>query len=424
MRRRRATTCVLVVATTGAALVGCEPSTASHASLSGELLGKTTLVTTIGEDEAAGEEYQFGSISCVMVAPNGDVWVVDVSGQIPPNIGKPLVRLYDSTGVFLRVAGGEGSGPGEYRLPYDLAVLPDGRVAMRDARFPGRITLYTPEGELDTTWSLSRDLMWPYQGADGIEVDTAGIVWLPFEPPTRPPAHSPKAFLRVWPDGSVADTVPFPELPAVEGGIISITKRLPGGGTSRFGLTVPYAPVATWSWSPVGGFAVARTDTYAISLHVLPPPRLRGTPSSKATGTSMTFRRDVQPIPVSKQERAAASAKLLAQVLEAGGGRGDVPELSESKPPVKWFWFSEDARLVVRVSTPSARVDGKWVEANVYDVFEPDGTFRGRVVLPASFSPVQMKGDRLWGVYRDSLDVQSVRRYDITWPDANSAADR
>src|SRR5690606_3360757 len=119
-------------------------------------LAGTRLALAIGEDPGAGPEYLFGRIRDVLVAPTGNVWVVDASGT-PPLLTNPMVRMYDSAGVFLRKVGGEGGGPGEYRNPYHLAALPDGRVALRDARQP-RVTLYTASGDFDTTWSFSADL--------------------------------------------------------------------------------------------------------------------------------------------------------------------------------------------------------------------------------------------------------------------------
>lgn len=55
-------------------------------------------------------------------------------------------------------------------------------------------------------------------------------------------------------------------------------------------------------------------------------------------------------------------------------------------------------------------------EPVVFDVFEKDGRYLGRVDAPAAFStwprPV-FRGDNVWGTERDTLGVQYVVRYRI-----------
>jgi hypothetical protein len=56
-------------------------------------------------------------------------------------------------------------------------------------------------------------------------------------------------------------------------------------------------------------------------------------------------------------------------------------------------------------------------EPVVFDVFEPDGRYLGRVDAPEGFSvfpqPI-FRGDRIWAVLRDELDVAYVVRYRIS----------
>lgn len=55
-----------------------------------------------------------------------------------------------------------------------------------------------------------------------------------------------------------------------------------------------------------------------------------------------------------------------------------------------------------------------------FDVFEADGTFLGSVRAPDGLSvfpePV-FRGDTLWALTRDELDVQRVVRYRVEWED-------
>jgi hypothetical protein len=93
-----------------------------------------------------------------------------------------------------------------------------------------------------------------------------------------------------------------------------------------------------------------------------------------------------------------------------------VPEVPRYKPSIKRLSFSSDGQLLVSVSTPSRFVNGQWVEATVYDVFDQNGRFRGRVHIPEAFTMGYLKGDELWGVWRDDYGVESIRHYRVQWP--------
>jgi hypothetical protein len=56
-----------------------------------------------------------------------------------------------------------------------------------------------------------------------------------------------------------------------------------------------------------------------------------------------------------------------------------------------------------------------WREPTVYDVFEPDGRYVGRLRLPYAFIPIVFQGDDVWGIFRDDLDVEYVHRYRVQW---------
>ena len=77
---------------------------------------------------------------------------------------------------------------------------------------------------------------------------------------------------------------------------------------------------------------------------------------------------------------------------------------------------AHDGRLWVAVSMPSRLEEDGWSEPSAYDVFDIAGQFLGRIVLPDSLWVLWMEGDRLWGMYRGPLDVESIRRYRIVWP--------
>lgn len=407
----RSTRLAAAVVFTAAYCLSCEGNATPSAPTS-DPVAQLVLDMTIGADASDGEEYQFAWISSIQVDLAGTVWVVD--GQSPPSLpGSPLIRQYAQTGDFIRRVGREGSGPGEYVDPYALALLSDGRMALRDSRFPGRITIYTEDGQLDSTWNLGATLNWPRNAAHGIEVDTSGVVWLPFRS-GRPSPDESWQMLRVRPDGSVLDTIPSPPVPHVKNEQIVVTRTLPGGGMSRRGVSVPYQPAGFWTWNPEGGFAIARGDGYRIEL--LPPPARPDHRSIRPESKARVVARDIAPVPVTGAEQSDVR-QAVAHELDSIDARGiEIPAIPVAKPLIRGIRFSEDGYLLVSVSTPSENVDGQWIESVAYDVFDPAGRFMGKLALPDSFWPYWLTRDRILGVFRDEDNVETIRGYRVVWP--------
>jgi hypothetical protein len=110
------------------------------------------------------------------------------------------------------------------------------------------------------------------------------------------------------------------------------------------------------------------------------------------------------------------------------------PGIPDTKPPFSTLVTSDEGRVWVTIPQPGERIpedeldeprpgpDGslrpirRWREPLVFDVFEPDGRYIGRVRAPTGFgmnpSPI-IRGDTVWAVHRDDLGVQRLARYHI-----------
>ena len=395
-----------------------------------DTVGDTIVVRTIGGSDAAAlmtlapevtigtvegaDEYTFGAINEVEVGETGTIYAFD--RQVP------ALRAYDSTGKYIRTLGRKGGGPGEYEAANGVAVHRDGRVVLWDAG-KASINVYDQSGEPATTWPVPGGGGFYTSGA--VFADTAGNTYIRTtvaNPPTAGNAPQARVFgasgLVQWnPQGQVVDSLAPPEN-NVEPAFL--TAQSPDKG-SMSRTSLPFATAFVWTFSPLGYFVSARTDRYAVTLH-------------HRDGSPRRIERTQAALPVEDEERADAEAILTANMRRTDPGwRWSGPAIPTTKPFIRTVAVGDDGRIWVSVAAPGERVpegerapppsvqigavqrspDPKWRQPLVYDVFDPSGRFVGRVAAPPKTRFSAMRGDRIWGVTRDSLDVEQVVRYRV-----------
>ena len=394
-----------------------------------DTLGDTIVVRTTGGSDAAtahaltreiaigsedaGDEYTFGQVSEVEVGPGGEIYVFD--RQVP------VLRMYDTAGKFIRTLGRKGGGPGEYQAANGVGVHRDGRVVLWDAG-KASINVYSAAGETQTSW--------PVPGGGGfytssaVFTDTSGNTYIRTtiaDPPKTGTAPQGRVFgltgLVKWNgDGQVVDSLAPPENPVEPAFIIAQRE----GSTSR--NSVPFAPGFSWAFSPHGYFVSARTDRYGVTL-------------SLPEGKPVRIEREMEPVAVDPEERADAELIATAGMrMTDPTWRWSGPSIPSTKPFIRSISMGDDGRIWVSIARAGERVpegerapppsvqvgevrrvpDPKWRQPLVFDVFEPNGQYLGRVAAPAKTTFRAMRGDNVWAVTRDSLDVEQVVRYRLT----------
>ncbi len=101
------------------------------------------------------------------VAPNGDVYTLEM--------GKNVVKRYNSAGSFLGTWGEEGWGNGEFGNPSSVTVGPLGDVFVADVH---RIQLFNAEGSFLTSWGSDGSGPGEFEFAGGVAVATNGFVYV------------------------------------------------------------------------------------------------------------------------------------------------------------------------------------------------------------------------------------------------------
>ncbi len=374
---------------------------------------------SLGGVEDDDPNYNFYGVTGWVIGRDGSMVVLQAGLHAP----RVQLRMYDSHGRFVRDIGRVGQGPGEYTRPTSIAAMPDGRLLLTDLS-QGRMTVYSAEGDFEEAWSLP--LAPALQGR--VQVSPDGIVAL--EVRTGTFRDSRRAIVRLAPGGAVIDTIQAPDLPEL--GAPTLEIRDP---PRTITLTPPFYPRSTWTWHPHGYFVTARTDRYAVDL-LLPrrsdddgdrPPRWReGDPI-------VSIRAEVDPVPLHPEERRDHERSLQERLRAAPPGErtGSLGAVPEVKPILNLIHVADDLRIWVALHAESVRTDAQmsasdpgdavasvpWRGTFVYDVFEPNGTYLGRVSFPSSLGHPHFRGDEVWGFDYDELGVPTLRRYRIRWPD-------
>jgi hypothetical protein len=143
----------------------------------------------------------------------------------------------------------------------------------------------------------------------------------------------------------------------------------------------------------------------------------------------MRIERDIAPVALNPNERANVEERVIASMRRVDPSwTWSGPRIPEHKPIVRAIVVGADGRIWVQrwlagerlpeseVSASSGVPPLLWREPVGFDVFEPHGHFVGFVSVPPRATILHSRGDQVWAVVLDSLDVPSVVRFRLTGP--------
>jgi hypothetical protein len=334
----------------------------------------------IGSVDASGPA-QLGMVVGLAVHPDGRIAILDAHAQ--------EIRVFGPDGAHLRTFGGRGGGPGEYQAANGLALGPDGLLRVPDERNT-RLSFV----DMEVGWVRGH----PYQPLlfapawPGV-VDSAGNSWSPHFLMGEREGEGSMAFVGYDPTGVAIDTLSRP-------------RPVPHPLDDHPGRWAVFADGELQANLPV--------PSYAWERHVL-TPHLRvwstgdGDPSYRlirwtpgAGDTTLVIEADRPPPPI---DRVAADSVVhdYESRFDVSLDRSKIPDVD---PVIRAFFVDDDARLWVSIHTGGDSV-------RTFDAFDADGGYLGtletRLGLVTVPAPV-IRGDTLWGVVRDELDVPYIAR--------------
>jgi len=344
-------------------------------------------------------EYEFSRITAFAVDREGGVYVFDPASGI---------RHFTAAGGFAGWVARIGEGPAEIGFTRHLATH-GGDLAAYDAG-NRRISVFPTSGEPSSYRAPDGQ---PRFGEDGLFYDLEGGLWVGLTP--IPPSSGGIAFpraiaARVFSDGSYGDTLFVPARYAERCPTVSEAQYRAGVWEDK---REPWYPKAKWAMSRDGRIAYGCPRKFEIDV---------------VTSNELVLR-------ISKPWRPVETTKDERDFYEEWWQ--PIPPLPQLRPAYARVILPEDGRVWVWPEQPSQhlpypeesqQMTGRaygWTagEHGAFEVFTADGRWEGSVRLPRSVRysgypttpPVVIRGDTVWAVMNDSLDVEYVGRFEVRW---------
>ena len=353
-------------------------------------IGPAQRVLRIG-GQAGEVEAAFGTVSDVAPARSGDtVYVLDGMNA--------SVSAYSAAGRFLFAFGGEGGGPGEFRRPAQLLVLPwSGEVGVWDVEAQ-RLTVHTAAG------AVARVLAPGAGDARGrvqrVRAFAGGYVMEVHSDPLQVNAAAQRgALVRLDTAAAAPDTLFHFPIAAVNASHVE-----PAPGTS----------VTTWlkppAWSPEPRWDVTADGTVLFAPGG-PDEAYRVDPSGRAA-------RVRRPAPAARVTRGDRLRRLEGERDRRLIGSPSTP-VAVLEPINRRFFAAVRPGVTGVLAGPGGRLWTRGFDtreswrgfSRTWAVTHADGTPAGAVRLPAGFEPLRITRGVVYGVRVDALHVERVEAY-------------
>jgi hypothetical protein len=341
----------------------------------------------VGEDEGIS----FGAIADLAVAPDGRFFVLDRA--------ESRVYVFSADGKLERSFGRRGAGPGELSNLTTALVYTQGQLLVVDASNQ-RLSLFAADGSFVRSRQLNFMQGMPVSWA----ATGARVAYL-----ARPMPAPVAAQL-----GGVSSHTVFSIDPRTDAAADTLL-RIPlppdntvmmGGATIKatFDMRAPQIYVAGDGLNRV---LIAVSDTYRIRVLGADGKTIgwlnRDVPRRRYTKAELVRMKQQTDSMMQAGLRAGMSAAGAARNMPAPQFDVVMPEFAHALTAL----IANERLVLVARSSNRVRAPSEW------DVLSYDNRLAGSLTLPAGFRPFALLNDRLYGVAKDELDVESVVVYRI-----------
>ncbi|UCG87555.1 MAG: hypothetical protein JSW71_03135 [Gemmatimonadota bacterium] len=354
-------------------------------------------------------EYLFGRIGSVSADSRGRIFVLDAQAQ--------HVRVYSAAGRYEATVGGPGAGPGELGPEPAALFLGAGDTLLVSDLSNHRVNRYAPDGTSLGSIRLAFENGLPLT----ISAARSGVIAAQVRPlalPGQAVTDSLDALLMLDTDGAVIDTV----------------MRFPSGRTLRLGGSQPeitvFAAEPAWQLTGAGSLCYGPNTQYRLELYARDGTLERVVTRVFSPRVIAEEDQEMMRSLFDEQLRATVPPQAFAQ---ASAQVRDLVHFADHYPPFGRILIGpENSIWVQHIPDPSELTDEERVSWNFmevltgiswnliedigapdWDVFEADGRYLGTVTMPLRFSPRTIVDGKIYGLWRDELEVQYAVRLGI-----------
>jgi hypothetical protein len=349
----------------------------------------------------------FSIVSGLREMPDGRLMITDGISQV--------VAWVDLETGTIEQIGREGQGPREYRTPDALFSWPGDSTLLTDLG-NARLTVLGPNGEFTRSMPFARQVGDQMVVALPRAVDAEGLIYYqpldmggPLRGRGRPQGADSATIARWDPRTDQVDTL----------GMVRLRERRTVTRGQNISIRlVPLTPEDSWSASPDGRVAVARSPEYFMEWLTADGGKMSG---SVVVFEPVRVRRDEKVAWVVNNQRGGLTIDVS---LDAGGGispsfgrstgRGGEPDITRYDWPETMPAFTSGAVFATQDCDAWVRRSQPVGDASVYDVFGSDGELHEQVVFPVGRHVIGFGAESVYAVYFDEFDLQWLERYDYS----------
>jgi hypothetical protein len=180
---------------------------------------------------------------------------------------------------------------------------------------------------------------------------------------------------------------------------------------------VLFAPEPVWDLAESGSIYYAMNDQYRILVNDPEGNLLR------------VITRDIERKLVEESDKNAILSALREQyeqfgvppaqlegILQGIGFAENFPAFGQiflGPGETLWVQRIRSSKDMAEGAEEGFEFDAQDIGSPEWEVFDAEGRYLGVVELPEGFTPVNVKGDNLYGIWRDELDVQYIMRLKV-----------
>jgi len=321
---------------------------------------------TIGEDDTDPNS-MFSRLRSIQVDDKDNIYALDTK--------ETKVKVFDKYGKFLRAFGKKGQGPGEIDRPTRMEMTKDSRLVLADMgnnklvsfELDGSLAKELPTGK---NWALAR-----------LKFDSKGSIYA--ETRTFEETKWTSELKKFDPELNLLATFASFEEKRPDPLLIQAFSRV-------YSLETRSDDLLVWT--------IARGDEYEFSV-------------CDGTGKIIKrFNRAYEPVKIPGTIKDRLTKEIMGDQGIPPGVKFEVPG---HFPSLDYFILDDRDRVLVRTYAFEEKAGERWL---YHDVFDAEGHYVARFLLPEREMVFQAKRDKLYCMVQESEEgIPLVKRYQMIW---------